>query len=138
MRPHLFQINAYTIETSRKVTKPIYNHSCVLNLKKREYTYGRNLIHPSITKFATNLNSLNCLHKFEENSGKCGQVLVVLNLIICFTTIGKEISDIILDILFGGMLSIIESLVMILRLADSEDMPTMGTGQWIKLRKPSE
>lgn len=102
MRPDLFQINAYTIETSRKVTKPIYNHSCVLNLKKREYTYGRNLIHPSIAKFSTNLNSLHCLHKFEENSGKCGQVLLVSNLIIFCTTIGKEISDIILDIILEG------------------------------------
>ncbi|XP_074559699.1 uncharacterized protein LOC141815646 [Curcuma longa] len=49
------------LEKGQKITRLIYNHTWLLNLLKKEYTAGKELLRPSITKFATNFLTLQCM-----------------------------------------------------------------------------
>jgi hypothetical protein len=48
------------IDSARSVTKYIYNHTFVLSLM-RQFTGNIELVHPAITRFATNFISLQSL-----------------------------------------------------------------------------
>ncbi|XXG77329.1 hypothetical protein AAC387_Pa08g1502 [Persea americana] len=129
-KPHLFPVNASTIETARKITKFIYNHLSVLNLMRREYTNGRELIRPAITRFATNFISLQCLFKYRKELRQMFTSTAWVESNASSTPIGIEITEIILNNNFWKdvehILKVSEALVVVLRLADSEEKPAMG------------
>ncbi|RWR72938.1 hypothetical protein CKAN_00118600 [Cinnamomum micranthum f. kanehirae] len=110
-KPDLFPVNAST----RKVTKFIYNHLSVLNLMRREYTHGRELIRPAITRFATNFISLQCLYQFRKELQQM------------FTSTAWEQCNVSSTMLKNveHLLKVGEVLVGVLHLADSEDKPAM-------------
>ncbi|KAH7678542.1 Ribonuclease H-like protein [Dioscorea alata] len=49
---------AECIDNSQKITKFIYNRAWLLNLMKREYTSGRDLLKPAIARYATSFSAL--------------------------------------------------------------------------------
>ncbi|KAG6498834.1 hypothetical protein ZIOFF_038583 [Zingiber officinale] len=49
------------LEKGQKITRLIYNHTWLLHLMKKEYTAGKELLRPSITKFATSFLTLQSL-----------------------------------------------------------------------------
>ncbi|XP_050253685.1 uncharacterized protein LOC126699759 [Quercus robur] len=53
-----FPIIDETIQKAKKITKFIYNHGKILFLMRSDFTNGRDLIHPVITRFATEFLSL--------------------------------------------------------------------------------
>ncbi|RWR90993.1 hypothetical protein CKAN_02012700 [Cinnamomum micranthum f. kanehirae] len=129
-KAHLFPVNASTIETARKITKSIYNHLSVLNLMRREYTNGRELIQPAITRFATNFISLQCLFKYRKELRQMFTSTAWVESNASSTPAGIEITEIILNNTFWKdvehILKVSEALVVVLRLADSEEKPAMG------------
>ncbi|RWR79866.1 hypothetical protein CKAN_00846700 [Cinnamomum micranthum f. kanehirae] len=129
-KPELFPINASTVETARKTTKFIYNHSSVMKLMRREYTHGRDLTRTTITRFATNFISLQSLFKFRKELRQMFTSTTWVESNLSSTLVGMEIIDIILNNTFWRnvehILKVNESLVVVLCLADSEDKPTMG------------
>ena len=62
-----FPIIDETIQKAKKITKFIYNHGKILALMRSDFTNGRDLIRPAITRFATEFLSLQCLTKFKAN-----------------------------------------------------------------------
>ena len=48
------------VKKAKHVSKFIYNHAWVLDLMRKDYTNGRELCRPVITRFATNFLSLLC------------------------------------------------------------------------------
>lgn len=129
-KPDVFPINAATIDAARKVTRFIYNHAHVLHMMRKDYTNRRDLIRPAITRFATNFISLQCLFKFRNQLRQMFTSDAWNEMTISSTPIGEEIAGIVLDSSFWKnvehILSVSESLVMVLRLVDSEDKPAMG------------
>ncbi|XP_075654713.1 uncharacterized protein LOC142624865 [Castanea sativa] len=61
-----FPIIQETIQKAKKITKFIYNHGKVLSLMRSDFTNGRDLVRPAITRFATEFLSLQCLSKFKK------------------------------------------------------------------------
>ncbi|XP_075633519.1 uncharacterized protein LOC142605978 [Castanea sativa] len=61
-----FPIIHETIQKAKKITKFIYNHGKVLSLMRSDFTNGRDLVRPAITRFATEFLSLQCLTKFKK------------------------------------------------------------------------
>ena len=61
-----FPIIDETIQKAKKITKFIYNHDKILSLMRSDFTNGRDLIRPAITRFATEFLSLQCLTKFKK------------------------------------------------------------------------
>ncbi|KAK3041211.1 hypothetical protein RJ639_028471 [Escallonia herrerae] len=55
-----------TIIKAKNITKFIDNHGFVVNMMRKEFTNGRELCRPGITRFATNILSLQCLLKFKK------------------------------------------------------------------------
>ena len=55
-----------TVRKAKHVTKFIYNQGWVLELMRKEYTNGRELCRPAITRFATNFLSLQCFIKLKK------------------------------------------------------------------------
>lgn len=49
------------LDNGQKITRLIYNHIWLLNLMKKEYTTGKELLKPSDTRFTTGFLSLQCL-----------------------------------------------------------------------------
>jgi hypothetical protein len=68
-----------TIEHAKCVTKYIYNHSCVLNLMRKN-TRGRELVRPAITRFATHFLTLQSLISQAKKLKKYFQVMNGMNL----------------------------------------------------------
>ena len=97
---------------------------------RREYANGRELIRPTITRFATNFISLQCLFKYRKELRQMFTSIAWVESNASSTPIGIEITEIILNNNFWKdvqhLLKVSEALVVVLRLADSEENPTMG------------
>lgn len=94
VKPSSFPRNAETIETRRKVTKFIYNHAYVLNWVKRDFTNGRDLIRPAITRFATILLACNVFISSKMNLDKMWTSTAWVQSSYSATAIGMDISEI--------------------------------------------
>ncbi|GJM98369.1 hypothetical protein PR202_ga15376 [Eleusine coracana subsp. coracana] len=120
-----------TLEKARKITKFIYNHAWVLSLMRKEFTNGRDLCRPAISRFATHFLSLQCIVKFEKELRQ----MVSCNKWVKSTYAkggpGKDVSAIILkDVDFWAhckeVVKVTEPLLRVLRLVDSNENPSMG------------
>ncbi|CAD5181794.1 unnamed protein product [Musa acuminata subsp. malaccensis] len=49
------------LEKGQKITRFIYNHIWLLNLMKKEFTAGKEILKPAITRFLTSFLTLRCL-----------------------------------------------------------------------------
>ncbi|XP_062194568.1 uncharacterized protein LOC133897764 isoform X2 [Phragmites australis] len=129
--PKYFPMINETLGKARKITKFIYNHAWVLSLMRKEFTNGRDLCRPAISRFATHFLSLQCIVKFEKELRQ----MVTSNKWVKSTYakggIGKDIAAIILkDVDFWAqckhVVKVTEPLLRVLRLVDSNETPSMG------------
>jgi hypothetical protein len=118
-----------TIDSARSVTKYIYNHTYVLSLM-RQFTGNRELIRPTITRFATSFISLQSLLK---SMLKLQRMFLSHEWVACVYSTnqdGQAIAQLVRhDQRFwsavGEVCTVSEPLVKVLRLVD-DDKPTMG------------
>ncbi|KAL6655298.1 hypothetical protein ACP70R_006124 [Stipagrostis hirtigluma subsp. patula] len=129
--PRYFPMINETLGKARKITKFIYNHAWVLSLMRKEFTNGRDLCRPAISRFATHFLTLQCIVKFETELRQ----MVTSNKWVKSTYakggIGKDVAAIILkDADFWAqckhVVKVTEPLLRVLRLVDSNDKPSMG------------
>uniref|UniRef100_A0A6N2K815 BED-type domain-containing protein n=1 Tax=Salix viminalis TaxID=40686 RepID=A0A6N2K815_SALVM len=129
--PRYFPMIDETIKKARNITKFIYNHAWVLALMRKEFTNGHDLCRPGITRFATHFLSLQCLLKFKKELRQMFTCTKWVESSHGKSRVGKEIAAIILqDNDFwprcAHIINVSEPLVRVLRLADSEEKPSMG------------
>ena len=126
-----FPIIDETIQKAKKITKFIYNHGKILALMRSNFTNGRDLIRPAITRFATEFLSLQCLTKFKKELRQmftCDQWVESRH---ARDVMGKEVAAIVLEdrefwLQCQQIVKISEPLVRVLRLVDGDEKPSMG------------
>jgi hypothetical protein len=98
---------------------------------RQDYTKGRELCHPAVTRFATHFLSLQCLLKFKKELRQMftSDKWVASN--HAKSNAGKEIASIILeDVEFWDqchhVVMVTEPLVRVLRMVDGDEKPSMG------------
>ena len=92
-----FPIIDDTVKKAKHVTKYIYNHGWVLDLMRREYTNGRELCRPAITRFATNFLSLQCFIKFKKELRQMFTFDQRVESAHAKSVVGKGVSKIVLE-----------------------------------------
>ncbi|KAI8572767.1 hypothetical protein RHMOL_Rhmol01G0225900 [Rhododendron molle] len=113
------------------VTRYIYNHAWVLNTMRKDFTNGRDFCRPSITRFATNFLSLQCLLNFKKEHRQMFTSDKWLGSRYAKCNVGKEVAKILLeDREFWSncqlVVKVSELLVRVLRLTDGDEKPVMG------------
>ncbi|XP_068660147.1 uncharacterized protein [Aristolochia californica] len=85
------------MEKGKRITKFIYNRPWLLNLVKKEYTFGRELVRPAVTRFATDFLILQSLLEHRTGLKKLFQSEKWAS--SCFAKLdeGKEIEKIALN-----------------------------------------
>ncbi|XP_065633406.1 uncharacterized protein LOC136069132 [Quercus suber] len=121
--PRWFPLVDEAIKKAKKITKFIYNHGVVLDLMRQDFTNGRELCRPAITRFATNFLSLQSMLRFKKELRQMFTCDKWLSCPHAKTAIGKEISKIVLeDYSFWSqcknIVKVSEPLVRVLRLVD--------------------
>ncbi|XP_075654755.1 uncharacterized protein LOC142624914 [Castanea sativa] len=129
--PKWFPLVDEAIKKAKKITKFIYNHGVVLDLMKQDFTNGRELCRPAITRFATNFLSLQSMLRFKKELRQMFTSDKWLSCPHAKTAVGKEISKIVLeDYSFWSqcthIVKVSEPLVRVLRLVDGDEKPAMG------------
>ena len=118
---------ADVITKAQNITNFIYNHSWLL-AQMRKVCDG-NIVHPRVTRFATNYIALNSLLKKKMNLKKVFISDEWAQHKLNRTLIGKEVEKLMFDHAYwermGKLVSIYEALYMILRIVHSEVVPTM-------------
>lgn len=128
--PRYFPMIDETLNKAKKITQFIYNHAWVLSLMRKEFTGGRDLCRPAISRFATHFLSLQCILKFEKELCQ----MVTSNKWVKSTYakggVGKEVAAMILNAHFWAqckhVVKVTEPLLRVLRLVDSNEKPSMG------------
>jgi hypothetical protein len=129
--PRYFPMINETLGKARKITKFVYNHAWVLSLMRKEFTNGRDLCRPGISRFATHFLSLQSIVKFEKELRQ----MVTSNKWVKSTYakggVGKDVTAIIMkDVDFWAkskhVVKVTEPLLRVLRLVDSNEKPSMG------------
>ncbi|XP_050251787.1 uncharacterized protein LOC126698530 [Quercus robur] len=121
-----FPIIDETIQKAKKITKFIYNHGKILSLMRSDFTNSRDLIRPTITRFATEFLSLQCLTKFKKELRQmftCDQWIESRH---ARDVMGKEVAAIVLEdkefwLQCQQIVKISEPLVRVLRLVDGDE-----------------
>ena len=129
--PRYFPMIDATIKKAISITKFIYNHAYVLALMRKEFTNGRDLCRPAMTRFATHFLSLQCLLKFKNGLRQMFTSNKWLELSHAKSNAGKDIvATVLQDTEFWSqcqhIVLVSEPLVRVLRLCDSEERPSMG------------
>nr|CAN81812.1 hypothetical protein VITISV_020893 [Vitis vinifera] len=118
---------ADVITKALKITNFIYNHSLLLAQMRK--VCGGDIVCPGATRFATNYMALDSFLKKKANLKKVfiGDEWAQHNL--SRTLIGKEVESLMFDCAYwervGKLVSIYEALYTVLRIVDSEVVPTM-------------
>ncbi|XP_075653427.1 uncharacterized protein LOC142623837 [Castanea sativa] len=126
-----FPIIQETIQKAKKITKFIYNHDKVLSLMRSDFTNGRDLIRPAITRFATEFLSLQCLSKFKKELRQMFTCDQWVESRYARDVMGKEVAALVLEdkefwLQCQQIVKISEPLVRVLRLVDGDEKPSMG------------
>ncbi|OVA02017.1 zinc finger protein [Macleaya cordata] len=114
---------------AKKVCQFIYNHAWVLNLMKKK-TNGRDIVRPSLTRFATNFLTLQSIVSFKDPLHQMFTSTTWMQSALSKQRAGLEITETLLDPLFWSqcaqILKVTEPLLAVLHLAGSEERPCMG------------
>ncbi|KAL4620036.1 hypothetical protein ACB092_06G125300 [Castanea dentata] len=126
-----FPIIDETIQKAKKITKFIYNHGKVLYLMRSDFTNGRDLVRPVITRFATEFLSLQCLTKFKKELRQMFTCDQWVESRYARDVMGKEVAALVLEdkefwLQCQQIVKISEPLVRVLRLVDGDEKPSMG------------
>ncbi|XP_049934775.1 uncharacterized protein LOC126410236 [Nymphaea colorata] len=117
------------IDQCQEVTKFIYNHAYVLSLM-RKFTKGVELIRPAQTRFATNVLTVQSVVKQRTPLRQ----MFASEEWAAYPHAHKRNASLVVDIIFNNvfwescvkLLKVCVPLVKVLRLADSEDRPSIG------------
>ncbi|KAK3020407.1 hypothetical protein RJ639_045712 [Escallonia herrerae] len=120
-----------TIIKAKNITKFIYNHGFVVNMMRKEFSNGRELCRPEITRFATNYLSLQCLLKFKKELRQMFTCDKWLNSKLAKSVVGKEVAKLVLEdrdfqLECQHVVKLSEPLLRVLRLTDGDGKPSMG------------
>ena len=115
------------ITKARKITNFIYNHSWLVAQMRK--VCGGDIVHPRVTRFATNYMALGSLLKKKANLKKVFISDELARHNLSRTLIGKKVESLMFDHVYwervGKLVSIYEVLYMVLRIIDSEVVSTM-------------
>jgi uncharacterized protein DUF659 len=124
------KVHSLTIAKARKITTYIYSRTLLLTWM-REFTKGKELIRPAVTRFATSYLTLRCLneHKgsllalFVSNKWKSSKFASSVE--------GRRVQRIVLDTrgFWQSVVTCLKAalpLVKVLRMVDSDENPAMG------------
>jgi len=123
------KVHQITIKKGRRITTYIYGRAMLISMLKK-FTKGRDLIRPSMTRFATSYLTLACLHElkaslmsfFSSNEWKSSKFGTSIE--------GRKIEHVVLDSRFWKnvttCLKVAAPLMVILRLVDSDVKSAMG------------
>eukprot|EP00261_Vitis_vinifera_P039140 XP_019080383.1 PREDICTED: uncharacterized protein LOC104881512 [Vitis vinifera] len=118
---------ADVITKARKITNFIYNHSWLVAQMRK--VCGGDIVHPRVTRFATNYMALGSLLKKKANLKKVFISDELARHNLSRTLIGKKVESLMFDHVYwervGKLVSIYEALYMVLRIVDSKVIPTM-------------
>ncbi|KAL6345769.1 hypothetical protein AAG906_017519 [Vitis piasezkii] len=122
-RPNVIEV----INNARKITNFIYNHGWLL-AQMRKYC-GGDIVRPGATRFATNYIALDSLLKKRADLKKLFMSDEWAQHKLSRTKLGRELEQLLFDHTYWDRLtnivSLYESLYVVLRLVDSEVVPTM-------------
>ncbi|XP_075669714.1 uncharacterized protein LOC142639412 [Castanea sativa] len=126
-----FPIIQETIQKAKKITKFIYNHGKVLSLMRSDFTNGRDLVRPAITRFATEFLSLQCLSKFKKELRQMFTCDQWVESRYVRDVMGKEVAALVLEdkefwLQCQQIVKISEPLVRVLHLVDGDEKPSIG------------
>ncbi|XP_075658858.1 uncharacterized protein LOC142628698 [Castanea sativa] len=126
-----FPIIHETIQKAKKITKFIYNHGKVLSLMRSDFTNGRDLVRPAITRFSTEFLSLQCLTKFKKELRQMFTCDQWVESRYARDVMGKMVAALVLEdkefwLQCQQIVKISEPLVRVLRLVDGDEKPSMG------------
>ncbi|XP_075663084.1 uncharacterized protein LOC142632594 [Castanea sativa] len=129
--PKWFPLVDEAFKKAKKITKFIYNHGVVLDFMRQDFTNGRKLYCPAITRFATNFLSLQSMLRFKKELRQMFTCDKWLSCPHAKTAVGNEVSKIVLeDYLFwsqcNNKVKVSELLVRVLRLVDRDEKPAMS------------
>ena len=123
-RPNVIEV----INNARKITNFIYNHGWLL-AQMRKYC-GGDIVRPGATRFATNYIDLDSLLKKMADLKKLFMSDEWAQHKLSRTKLGRELEQLLFDHTYWDRLtnivSLYESLYVVLRLMDSEVVPTMS------------
>ncbi|RVW97523.1 hypothetical protein CK203_058479 [Vitis vinifera] len=115
------------ITKARKITNFIYNHGWLLAQMRK--VCGGDIVRPGATRFATNYIALDSLLKKKANLKKVFISDEWAQHNLSRTLIGKKVESLMFDHAYwervGKLVSIYEALYTVLRIVDSEVVPTM-------------
>ncbi|XP_052200522.1 uncharacterized protein LOC127806938 [Diospyros lotus] len=123
------KVHATTIRKARRISTYIYSRTLLISML-RQFTKGRDLIRPAVTRFATAYLTLGCLSElkgalmtmFTSNSWKSSRFVSQQD--------GRRVQQTVLDSRFWKniihCLKAALPLVKVLRLVDSDEKPAMG------------
>ncbi|XP_075663029.1 uncharacterized protein LOC142632529 [Castanea sativa] len=130
-----FPIIHKTIQKAKRITKFIYNHGKVLSLMRSDVTNGRDLIRLTITRFATEFLSLQCLIKFKKEVRQMFTCDQWVESRYARDVMGKEVAALVLEdkkfwLQCQQIMKISEPLVRVLRLVDGMKNHQWDTFAW--------
>lgn len=88
------------MDNGKKLTKFIYNRAWLLNLMKNEFTGGKEILSPAVTRFATSFVSLQSLFDHRNNLKRMFQSNTWLSSRFSKLDEGKEVENIVLNSTF--------------------------------------
>lgn len=113
------------IEKGQKVTRFIYNRAWLLNLMRKEFTEGRELLKPAATRFATSFITLQSLIDHKAALRRMLQSTKWLSSQLAKSDEGKEFEKIILNPLFWKQIQFVNKsvypIVNVLKKVDSDE-----------------
>ena len=116
------------ITNARKITNFIYNHGWLLATMRK--VYGRDIVCPGATRFATNYIAFASLLKKRANLKKIFISDEWASHKLSQTTVGREVEGLMLNHphweKVSNLVSIYEALYIVLRIVDSEIVLTMS------------
>ncbi|WOK95129.1 hypothetical protein Cni_G03836 [Canna indica] len=85
------------LEKAQKITRLIYNHIWLYNLMKKEYTVGKELLKPSVTRLTTGFLTLQCLVEHRPALKRMFQSIKWNSSQVAKSDEGKEVEKIVLN-----------------------------------------
>lgn len=117
------------MEMAQKITKFIYNHIRLLNLMKKEFTQGQELLMPSVTRFASSFTTLQNLLDHRIDLRRMFQSEIWTSSWFSKSDKGKEVENIVLNAKFWKkVLYVVRSVNPIMKVLQKVD-----TGQSLSM-----
>ncbi|KAK9123923.1 hypothetical protein Sjap_013525 [Stephania japonica] len=118
-----------TLDSAKSITRFIYNHGAILNMMRR-YTSGRDLVQPTVSRFATDFVTLKSMVNLKDSLRTMVTTQEWMDYPFSKQAEGIEIMDIILSQSFWSSCSTIvcltDPLLGLLRVVGYDKRPAMG------------